>query len=116
MNSNEVITNLVWPPNIQVTKSANISQGVECNNVAFTLAVKNTGLANLVTVEVEDTIPTGLEYVSSFNGSNNGQMVSWANIGPMTPGQTKTLSFVAHFNGDAFGSAQQHRLGQGNHH
>ena len=103
VSSNEVITNLVWPRNITVTKSANISSGVKCNNVLFSLAVKNTGLANLVTVEVVDTLPEGLEYVSSFNGSDNGQIITWANIGPMTPGQTKTLTFVAHINGEVFG-------------
>ena len=56
-----------------MTKTANISQGVKCNNVAFTLVVKNTGLADLVTVEVVDTLPTGLEYVSSFNGSKTAR-------------------------------------------
>ena len=103
VDSNEVVTNLFWPPNIQVTKSANISSGVKCNNVLFSLAVKNTGLANLVTVEVVDTLPEGLEYISSFNGSDNGQIITWANIGPMIPGQTKTLTFVGHITGDAFG-------------
>jgi uncharacterized repeat protein (TIGR01451 family) len=104
VDSNEVITNLIWPRNIQVTKSADISQGVKCNNVNFSLAVKNTGLARLVTVEVVDTLPTGIEYISSPNGSINGQIITWADIGSMNPGQTKTLTFVGHITGEAFGN------------
>ena len=101
--SNLVTTNLIWPINIQVTKTGNISQGVKCNNVAFSLVVKNTGIAALQTVEVVDTLPLGLEYVSSFNGSANGQIITWANIGPLSKGQSKTLTLVAHISGDAFG-------------
>ena len=101
--SNEVSTNIIWPANIQVTKSANITQGVKCNKTLFTLVVKNTGIAPLKTVEVTDTLPLGMSYVSSLNGTPNGQVITWSNIGPLVENQVKTLTFVAHINGLAFG-------------
>ncbi len=87
---------------IAVNKTANLTQGAPSSNVNFTLNVTNTGEETLSPVKVVDTIPYGLNYVSS-NGTSAGNVVTWSNIGPMSPGQSKNLYLVAHINGSAYG-------------
>lgn len=87
---------------ITASKTANLSQGAPSTAVNFTINVSNTGQVTLNPVSVVDTLPTGLDYVSS-NGTHIGSTVTWSNIGPMNAGQMKSLFLVAHINGLAYG-------------
>ena len=95
---------LIFKPSITITKTSDVSVGAPSTNVNFTLTVKNTGLVPLNPVKVVDTLPTGLNYVNSGNGSAAGNIVTWTNIGPMAPGQTKQIWMVAHINGAVYGA------------
>ena len=94
---------LIFKPSITITKTSDVSVGAPSTNVNFTLTVKNTGQVALNPVKVVDSLPIGLNYVTSGNGSAAGNIVTWSNIGPLSPGQTKQLWMVAHINGAAYG-------------
>jgi uncharacterized repeat protein (TIGR01451 family) len=104
-DSNLVSTMLYWSASIDVDKATNISQGPPSTYVNFTLNVSNTGQAALNPVKVVDTLPNGLEYISSSSGgSPNMNQVTWTNIGPLAHGTYKRLYIVAHIDGTAFGN------------
>ncbi len=90
---------------VEVSKTSNLSYGSPCTNVSYTLTIRNSGQINLSNVFVSDTLPTGMSYVSSDGGVNNGQHVNWADIGRMVPGETKTRQIVAHIDGPVSGLA-----------
>jgi uncharacterized repeat protein (TIGR01451 family) len=105
IDSNLVSTKLYWTASIDVDKTVNISQGPPSTYVNFTLNVSNTGQATLNPVTVVDTLPNGLEYISSSSsGSPNMNQVTWTNIGPLAHGTYKRLFIVAHIDGTAFGN------------
>ena len=103
VTSPPVVTNLFWPASIQTTKIANVSSGSPSTMINFTMSVKNTNLATLDPVTVVDTLPAGIEYITSGNGSANMNVITWSNIGPLAPQQNKTLWFVGHLDGNAYG-------------
>jgi len=89
---------------ISVRKSVDIPQGEVCTNVNFTIFVNNTGNARLDPVVVTDTLPLGLEYVSSTPpGAQSGNTTIW-NLGGMDAGEMRIVYLVAHINGAAFGN------------
>ena len=89
---------------IAVEKKADPSFGSPGTIVTFSLEVKNEGQALLPHVFVSDLLPSGLSYVSSSPaGSNDGQIVSWPDIGPMAPGSSKRLKIMAHIDGPLSG-------------
>ena len=90
-------------PAISIVKSANLSEGAPSTRINFTLQVTNTGNVTLNPVQVVDTLPVGLNYISSGNGSAVGNVVTWNNIGPMAAGQSKQLWMVGHINGAVYG-------------
>lgn len=89
---------------IAASKTANLSQGAPSTKINFTLRVNNTGEVTMDPVKVVDTLPYGLNYISS-NGSSTvaGNTITWNNIGPINAGQSKSLYLVAHINGSAYG-------------
>ena len=90
---------------ILVTKKANLTNASPGASVSFTLFVNNTGSSVLPGVFVSDLLPTGMTYVSSTPaGTNDGQTVSWSNIGPMSSGQNKSLEIVAKIAGTITGN------------
>lgn len=90
-------------PDIEVTKTVSPASGAPSTNVVFTIEVTNTGGVALNPVVVNDTLPAGLDYVSSNPaGTNVGQDITW-NLGSLGPGQSTSIELVAHINGDAFG-------------
>jgi uncharacterized repeat protein (TIGR01451 family) len=99
-NDTRIVTAL--RASIAASKTVNLTEGAPSTRVNFTINVTNTGEVTLNPVKVVDTIPTGLDYVSS-NGTHVGNTVTWTNIGPMTAGQLKRLYLVAHINGLAYG-------------
>jgi uncharacterized repeat protein (TIGR01451 family) len=89
---------------ISVRKSVDIPVGEVCTNVTFTIVINNTGQAHLYSVVVTDTLPLGLDYISSDpTGDRSGNTVIW-NLANMTPGEMKIVELVAHINGAAFGN------------
>jgi uncharacterized repeat protein (TIGR01451 family) len=88
---------------ITLNKNSNLSLGAPSSNVNFTLVVNNTGQVALNPVKVVDSLPLGLNYVSSGNGSDAGNIITWSNIGPLSPGQIKQIWLVAHINGAVYG-------------
>ena len=90
---------------IDVVKSADPAFGSPSTNVTFTLNVTNSGAVPLPHVSVSDLLPAGMSYVSStLGGTNQGQNVSWSDIGPMNPGDGKRLEIVAHIDAPIAGS------------
>jgi len=89
---------------ISVHKVVDIPVGEVCTNVTFTIFVNNTGNARLDPVIVTDTLPLGLEYVSSTPPeAQSGNTIIW-NLGGVEPGEMRIVYLVAHINGSAFGN------------
>ncbi|MCX6674118.1 MAG: hypothetical protein NTY37_10120, partial [Methanothrix sp.] len=102
--TNNTTTNVeALEPRIEVTKTANLTSGSPCTNVAFTLTVKNTGKTKLTSVFVSDTLPEGMSYVSSEGGVNNGRYINWSDIGSLDVDASKPLQIVAHIDGPVSG-------------
>lgn len=72
-------------------KSVNTNQSVGSNySYSYVIDAKE----DLADVVVTDTVPTGLEYVSSMpSASKSGSDLTW-NIGDMTAGQSKTVNLT----------------------
>ena len=90
---------------ISIKKTADPTAGSPSTDVTFTMLVENTGSAALQHVFVSDLLPVGMSYVSSTSGSTHvSQNVSWSDIGPMSPGASKSLQIVAHVNDSITGT------------
>jgi uncharacterized repeat protein (TIGR01451 family) len=86
--------------NISVVKTCDISSGGPGALVNFSLTVKNTGNITLKNVFVNDLLPLGMTYQSSWPaGSHNQQYVNWPDIGSMMPDTSKQLWIKAVING-----------------
>ena len=57
----------------------------------YQITATNNGTANLTGVVITDTIPDGLSYVSSENGSLNANTVTWT-IGELAAGASNTVT------------------------
>ena len=95
------------PPAISVVKTASPVSGTPCTNVTFNITVTNEGESPLNPVEVVDTIPAGMSYVSadpvpdSFVENANGTWtVTWANVGPLDPAESTDIVLIAHIDED----------------
>jgi uncharacterized repeat protein (TIGR01451 family) len=83
---------------VSVNKTADPTSGSNGTVVNFTINVTNTGNATLNPVIVTDTLPEGLDYVSStgiLNTSNNN--VTW-NIGKLNESEPKVVYLEARIN------------------
>jgi len=91
-------------PDIDVEKTASPDSGAASTNVTFTITVENTGDLTLNTVEVVDTIPAGMSYVSDDAGGTESPegTITW-DIGSMAPGDATLIHLVAHIDGDELG-------------
>jgi len=106
--------NFQFKPAIDVTKTASPDAGAESTNVTFTITVENTGDLTLDPVEVVDTIPAGMSYVStgtsplpdsSTENPDGTWTVTWNNIGSLDPGDTAPpIYLIAHIDGDKTGT------------
>ena len=59
----------------------------------YQITATNNGTANLTGVVITDTIPDGLSYVSSENGSLNANTVTWT-IGELAAGASTTVTLT----------------------
>jgi len=97
-------------PDLNVTKTANLSQ-VGCgNNVEFTVEVTNNGSGNAEVVRVIDTLGDWLDYAGNFTEDQpgtitpaviggNAQIIGWE-FNDLGPGATATFTFEATLNPD----------------
>ncbi len=65
------------------------------NNVVFTITVSNAGIADTTGVQVKNTLPSGLTYVSSNQGTSYSASTGIWTIGTLPSGQSKTLTLTA---------------------
>ena len=101
------VTGAVPPaqPGIRVNKVANPPDVAPASNVEFTITVPNTGDCTLDPVRVVDTLPAWMSYVSSSPAADTHDgTIIWNNVGPLDPGDSKTITLVARIASDASGS------------
>ena len=81
---------------LQIVKTASPTTLLKGGNVTYTLSVKNNGPVTDTAVQVADSLPVGVTYVSatSTQGTCTGTAVVQCNIGTMTNGQTVTITIV----------------------
>ena len=91
--------------NITLTKAANITEGAQFAILGFEINVSNTGTVDFVSVEVEDHLPQGIDYLSDDSGvtpSRVGNKYTWV-FGSLKSGQSSRFNLTARINGDRFG-------------
>ena len=92
-------------PRISVNKVANPPDVAPSSNVEFTITVPNTGDCTLDPVRVVDTLPAWMSYVSSSPAADTHDgTIIWNNVGPLDPGDSKTITLVARIASDASGT------------
>jgi uncharacterized repeat protein (TIGR01451 family) len=95
----------VISPEISVEKTAFTTSGAPSSNVTFTITVSNTGDCTLDPVRVVDTLSAWMSYVSSSPAADTHDgTIIWNNVGPLDPGDSKTITLVARIASDASGS------------
>lgn len=88
---------------LSVVKTAGVTQASPGSIVPYTIAVTNTGNAHAKNVSIVDTLPDGLEYVSSVPAAQvSGGTVAWTCTVPA--GMTVTRTVMARVKSDASGS------------
>ena len=98
---------VVLEPGLEVYKTASPISGTPCDDVIFTIVVMNTGEFPLI-LEVTDTIPPGMSYVSSspepdiaMKNANGSWTVVWkSNLEALDPGNSTEILLVAHIDED----------------
>ncbi|HEY1054063.1 MAG TPA: SdrD B-like domain-containing protein, partial [Emticicia sp.] len=77
------------------------------DNIVYTIKVTNAGPHAATNVEVEDQMPTGLDFISSPFFTKNGNILT-SKISNIAPGQTITLDYIVKVNssGDKINFAQ----------
>ncbi|MCX6676245.1 MAG: hypothetical protein NTW84_07495, partial [Methanothrix sp.] len=90
--------------NISIEKEADRSFAQPSDSVTFSINITNTGQKKLVSVLVNDNLPQGISYVSDDrNATASGDLVSWQDLGPMEPGESKFISLAGMVEEDASG-------------
>jgi uncharacterized repeat protein (TIGR01451 family) len=87
-NTASVSTNVTFSADLQVTKTgpATVARG---QNLTYTIAVRNNGPSDAGVVTVNDPTPAGLTFVSTSGDCTSAFPCA---LGPMTSGQTKTIT------------------------
>jgi uncharacterized repeat protein (TIGR01451 family) len=101
-NSASQLITVASASGICVNKTASPTEGEPGTTITFTINMANTGDCTLNPVKVVDTLPTGLNYISSYpTASTHDGSVIWNNVGPFAVGASKTLTLVAQIGNDA---------------
>ena len=88
-------------PDIEVTKEASSISGYPESLITFTITVENTGFWELNPVDITDTLPSTMTYVSSSPpGTVSGNEITWT-TDLLNWGESKTFELVASINWDA---------------
>ena len=83
----------VAEPDLSITKTTDAKDVKVGDPFDYTITVKNTGTGNASNVVVEDTLPNGLQFVSSDPSptSQNGQKLTWT-ISSIAAGGSATIT------------------------
>ncbi len=88
-------------PDIEVTKEASSISGYPGSLITFTITVENTGFWELNPVDITDTLPSTMTYVSSSPpGTVSGNEITWT-TDLLNWGESKTFELVASINWNA---------------
>lgn len=91
-DNNSCVSTTVQRPNVMIVKTgpATVTAG---EGMAYTLTYRNTGDAAAATVQVRDTLPSGVTYVSAnpSPSSVSGQVLTW-NFGSLVAGAQGMIS------------------------
>jgi len=81
---------------LQVTKDDGVSIISAENTITYQIVVKNNGMVNLTTIEVTDTLPADLTYISAnpLPSSQTGNTLTWSGIS-LTAGSSMPISITA---------------------
>jgi len=93
-------------PTLTITKTPTTQAILPGNDVTWTIRVTNTsGVATAGYILIEDTLGNGFSFVTATNPAtgiggfvNVGQNVTWE-LDDLAPGQSKTVTLTAHYNG-----------------
>jgi uncharacterized repeat protein (TIGR01451 family) len=90
-NDTSTWTTTILRPNVQVVKTAPANTA-EASPLQYQLAWTNNGSVAAANVQVVDTLPTGLTYVSASPApsSVSGRTITW-NLGTISPNQSGTI-------------------------
>ncbi len=103
MNKELVVTNTytksetqppITAPALSISKTASATSVTTGTNVTYTIEVKNTGDAVAENVQITDTLPTGVTYVSSTENGNYdsaARTVTW-NVDDLDAGASKSVT------------------------
>ena len=95
-NNNSTVNLTVKPQDISVVKTVNNTTPDEGTNIIYTIAVTNISGANVTALNISDTLPAGLTYVSytADIGTYNPATGIW-NVGALAQLATKNLYITA---------------------
>nr|AAU83000.1 fibrinogen-binding protein-like [uncultured archaeon GZfos1D1]QNO57000.1 hypothetical protein MGAOFDBH_00018 [Methanosarcinales archaeon ANME-1 ERB7] len=107
----------ILDPGINITKVASPTSGALGTDVNFTITVTNTGDCTLDSVEVVDTLPVGMSFVSADYGGSESPpgsgTIIW-DLGTMVSGATHApIHLVAHIDVGAAGPLTNNVLATG---
>jgi uncharacterized repeat protein (TIGR01451 family) len=95
-------------PDLEVNKIASSAGGTVGTDVEFSINVTNTGNCTLNPVRVVDTLPAGMSYVAAGTSpapsSVVGKEVTWTNVSSLDPGDSTTITLIAHIDEGALGT------------
>jgi len=92
-------------PRLTLTESGSPDPVWAGNKITFTIKVTNSGSVALTGVSVSDPVPSGSTFVSASGGASPaGGTVTWS-IGPMAPGDSKTLRLTVRTDTDTLDGA-----------
>ena len=97
---------ILYRPQIQVNKTANISSGAPSTIVGFKIDVSNSGNADFTSVDVEDLLPQGMDYLSDDSGlapSQLGNSYTWK-LGRLNASDSVSFNLTARINNKGFGN------------
>lgn len=81
---------------LSLSQAASNLRPAQGDSVVLTINVSNAGPDTATSVVVTDTLPAGLQFVSSTSGNFNGNTGIW-NVGSIAAGATSTLAITATF-------------------
>jgi len=84
--------------NLSITKTTDKDWIAPGDDISFTIKAVNIGNSLLNAVNIVDTLPSGMSYVSdNSDGNPSGQTIQWS-IGTLNPGDSKSIQLLARAN------------------
>ncbi len=91
-------------PDLEISKTVDVSTPVEADTVVFTVKVKNLGPDPATSIQVSDQLPAGVTYVSAI--ASQGSFINgtgiWS-VGNIAAGDSATLSIEVSVDGGTLG-------------